>query len=109
MADNESEQDPQYKKLEKQISIEMKKDQSNFESKTSAGRKLNSLHITEKLISNISSKLQLSKSNGPDNPGNIFFKFCSANLSKSLFLLFQTMSNKGNFPSYWKITQIILI
>ena len=69
-------------------------------------RKLNSLHITEKLISNISSKLQLNKSNGPKNFGNIIFKFCSATLSKSLVFLFQTMSNKGKFLSHWKISQI---
>ena len=154
------------KKLEKQISIEMEKDQSNFESEVFAGRrfsniqkylrairkspsippivnyantsartdqhkaelfdsffqkvysdkvdykpavlrrKLNSLHITEKLITDISRKLQLNKSNGPDNFGNIIFKFCSATLSKSLVLLFQTMSNKRKFPSIWKIIQI---
>ena len=69
-------------------------------------RKLNSLHITEKLITDISSKLQLNKSNGPDNFGNIIFKFRSATLSKSLVLLFQTMPNKGKFPSIWKIGQI---
>ena len=69
-------------------------------------RKFNSVHITEKLITDISSKLQLNKSNGPDNFGNIIFKFCSASLSKSLVLLFQTMSNKGKFPSIWKISQI---
>ena len=69
-------------------------------------RKLSSLHITEKLITDISRKLQLNKSNGPDNFGNIIFKFCSATLSKSLVLLFQTMSNKGKFPSIWKKSQI---
>ena len=69
-------------------------------------RKLNSLHITEKLITDISSKIQLNKSNGPDNFGNIIFNFCSTTLSKSLVLLFQTMSNKGKFPSIGKISQI---
>ena len=69
-------------------------------------RKFYSLHITEKLITDISRKLQLNKSNGPDNFGNIIFKFCSATLSKSLALLFQTMSNKRKFPSIWKISQI---
>ena len=64
------------------------------------------LHITEKLITDISRKLQLNKSNGPDNFGNIIFIFCSATLSKSLVLLFQTMTNKGKFPSIWKISQI---
>ena len=73
-------------------------------------RALNTLHITEKLMSNISSKLQLNKSNGPNNFGNIIFKVCSATLSKSLVLLFQTMSKKGSvLPSYWKKSQTIAI
>ena len=58
------------------------------------------------MITDISRKLQLNKSNGPDKFGNIIFKVCSATLSKSLVLFFQTMSNKGKFPSIWKISQI---
>ena len=69
-------------------------------------RKFNSQHITEKLITDISMKPKLKKSNGSDNFGNIIFKFCSATLSKSLILLFQTMFNKGKFPSIWKMSQI---
>ena len=57
-------------------------------------RKLNSLLITQKLISNKSSKLQLNKSNGPDKFGSIIFKFQSATLSKSLF--FKQCSIKEN-------------
>ena len=144
------------KKIEKQISIEMEKDQSNFESEVFAGRRFSniqkylwairkspsmppivnyantsarthqhkaelfnsffqkvyinkvdykpavlrrkphSLHITEKLKTNILSKLQLNKSNGPDNFGNIIFKFCSATLSKSLVLFFKQCPIKEN-------------
>ena len=69
-------------------------------------RKLNSLHIREKLITDKSSKLKLNKSNGPDSFGYIIFQFCSVTLSKSLVPLFQTMSNKGKFLSIWKINQI---
>ena len=51
------------------------------------------------MITDKSSKLKLNKSNGPDSFGYIIFKFCSATLSKSLVPLFQTMANKGKFPS----------
>ena len=68
-------------------------------------RKYNFLQITENLISNISSELQLNNSRGPNNIGNIIFNFCSATLSKSLVLLFRTISNK-KFPSPWNISQL---
>ena len=81
----------------------MNSNKIDYEPAVSRG-KLNSLHITEKLITTISSKLQLNKSNGPDNIGNIIFQFCSATLSKSLIVLFQTMTNKKSF--FLELSQI---
>ena len=73
---------------------------------TFENRGLNSLLFSETEIQHILEHLTLNKSTGPDNIGNIVLKKCAFSLSKSLLLLFQTISNKGIFPRYWKISQV---
>ena len=62
------------------------------------------IEIDESKIKEILSKLQTNKACGPDRIG----KNLPA-LSKSLFLIFKTALNKGFFPSYWKISEVVPI
>ena len=52
-------------------------------------KKLKNCYITEKLIKNKSSELQLNESHGPNNNVHLIFRIVSATLSKSPFFLFQ--------------------
>ena len=53
-------------------------------------------------------KLQTNKACGPDNIGNTILKNLPS-LSKSLLLVFQAALNKGYFPTYWKVSEVIPI
>ena len=77
------------------------KNQFNFEEKD-----LNCFDISEKEIENILNKLDTSKANGPDDISKLFLDNLSKTISRSLLLLFQTFNNKGNFPAYWKQSDI---
>ena len=41
--------------------------------------------------------------------GNLLFKQLWSSISKSLMLLFNTIANKQQFPSTWKVSEIVLI
>ena len=71
-----------------------------YEKSTTNYIRLNETEIKETL-----SKLDTKKACGPDNIGNIILKNLPA-LAKSLLMLFQTCINKGNFPSYWKQSEV---
>ena len=62
----------------------------------------------ESKIKKILSKLQTNKACGPDRIGNTVLKNLPA-LSKSFFLIFKTALNKGFFPSYRKISEVVPI
>ena len=51
-------------------------------------------------------KLDLNKSTGPDQIGNLILKACHETLSKSLTFIFRRCINKGIFPSIWKTSQV---
>ena len=53
-------------------------------------------------------KLQTNKACGPDNIGNTILKNLPS-LSNSLLLVFQAALNKGYFPTYWKVSEVIPI
>ena len=41
--------------------------------------------------------------------GNLLFKQLWSSISKSLMLLFNTIANKQQFPSTWKVSEIVPI
>ena len=59
-------------------------------------------------IAKVLTKLQTNKACGLDRIGNTVLKNLPSS-SKSLILIFKTALNKGFFPSYWKITEVIPI
>ena len=69
---------------------------------------LNTVLVTEEVISKILLGLDVNKACGPDNLGKIFLKNLPR-LSKSLKLVFQTYLNKGVFPEEWKISEVTRI
>lgn len=69
-------------------------------------RELNTLNCNELKISKILNALDTNKSTGPDKIGNLLLKKCCDTLSKSLSLVFQTCTNKGIYPEYWKLSQV---
>ena len=71
-------------------------------------KRFNKININETKIREVLSKLQTNKACGPDRIGNTALKNLPA-LSKSLMLIFKTALNKGYFPSYWKISEVIPI
>ena len=71
-------------------------------------KRFNKIEINETKIREVLSKLQTNKACGPDRIGNTVLKNLPA-LSKSLMLIFKTALNKGYFPSYWKISEVIPI
>ena len=71
-------------------------------------RKFNKISMDEKKIKEILLKLQTNKACGPDNIGNTILKNLPS-LSKSLLLVFQAALNKGYFPTYWKVSEVIPI
>ena len=68
--------------------------------------KLNFIKTSRLEIEELSQNLDMNKSTGPDNLGNIILRNCAKTLSKSLLLLFQTILNKEIFPELWKLSQI---
>ena len=60
-------------------------------------------------IEDILKKLNINKSKGPDRMGNLLFKQLWSSISKSLMLLFNTIANKQQFPSTWKVSEILPI
>ena len=71
-------------------------------------RKFNKISIDENKIKEILLKLQTNKACGPDNIGNTILKNLPS-LSMSLLLVFQAALNKGYFPTYWKVSEVMLI
>ena len=61
------------------------------------------MNITKNLT-----KLQTNQAYGPDRIGSTVLKSLPSS-SKSLLLIFKTALNKGFFPSYWKISELIPI
>ena len=64
--------------------------------------KLTEFHFTADEIEKVLSKLSGNKAKGPDGLGNLVLKKLSRPLSKSLTTLFNTITNKGVYPSKWK-------
>ena len=64
--------------------------------------KLTEFHFTAHEIEKVLSKLFGNKAKGPDGLGNLILKKLSRPLSKSLTTLFNTITNKGVYPSKWK-------
>ena len=53
-------------------------------------------------------KLQTDQACGPDRIGNAVLKTLPS-LPNSLLVIFKTALNKGFFPTYWKISEVILL
>ena len=71
--------------------------------------KIANFHFTATEIEKILENLDINKAKGPDNLGNILLKKLSCPISKSLYLLFNTIANKCVFPSTSKISEIVPI
>ena len=61
--------------------------------------KLTEFHFTADEIEKVLSELSGNKAKGPDGLGNLVLKKLSRPLSKSLTTLFNTITNKGVYPS----------
>ena len=70
---------------------------------------LNHFHFNIIEIEDILKNLNINKSKGPDRMGNLLFKQLWSSISKSLMLLFNTIGNKQQFPSTWKVSEIVPI
>ena len=66
------------------------------------------MNISETKILEFLSKLETSKACGPDNIGNLVLKNPPA-FSKSLLIVFKAALSKCYFPSFWKISEVILV
>ena len=64
--------------------------------------KIANLHFTTTEIEKTLEKLDINKAKGPDNLGNILLKKLSCSISKSLYLLFNTIANKCVFGQHGK-------
>ena len=53
--------------------------------------------------------MDINKAKEPDDLGNILLKKLSCSISKSLYLLLNTIANKLVFHSTWKISEIVPI
>lgn len=72
---------------------------------------INNLYISNHniLISQIYTKLSsldINKGPGPDGLPAIFLKYCSFNLSRPLFHIFNLSLSTGVFPDFWKVSFI---
>ena len=53
-------------------------------------------------IKNLLKDINIHKSSGPDGIGNLLLRNCSS----SVTFLYQTIMNKGTYPTYWKVSEI---
>ena len=67
---------------------------------------LNSINFTIDEIEDSLNELHVNTANGPDMIGNTLLKNLSKSLPKSLYFLFNLISNKAIFPTKWKISEI---
>ena len=64
--------------------------------------KIANFHFTATEIEKLLENLDINKGKGPDNLGNILLEKLSCSISKSLYLISNTIANKCVFPSTWK-------
>ena len=57
-------------------------------------------------VENLLKDLNITKSTGPDGIGNLLLRNCSSSITKSVTFSYQTIMNKGTYPTYWKVSQI---
>ena len=66
----------------------------------------NKITCCEKQVTELLCSLKSKKAKGPDRLGNETLKKIATTLAKSLTVIFQTCSNKGVYPQYWKESEI---
>ena len=79
------------------------------EAKLEVEGEINSLHFTHTKIFEIMKYLDVNKAKGPDWFGDLLLNRYARSLPDCLHLLFNTISNKRNFPTAWKQSEVILL
>ena len=69
-------------------------------------KNLNWFRINQRRVETLLEDLKIGKSSIPDKIGNILLRNAAKGLSKSLTLIFQTIINKGTYPSQWNFGEI---
>ena len=64
-------------------------------------------NFSENEIYDILKTLNLQKARGPDRLGNTVLTNLADNITSSLKLIYNTITNKATFPTIWKLSQII--
>ena len=73
---------------------------------TCSKQNLNFIKVDSTKVENLLKDLNIHKSTGPDGIGNLLLRNCSSSITKSVTFLYQTIMNKGTYPTYWKVSQI---
>ena len=64
------------------------------------------LHVTEEEVEKVLLSLNVQKATGCDHIGNMLLKSCATTVLAPLAKLFQTSTNKGQFPDSWKLANV---
>ena len=73
---------------------------------TYSKQNLNFIKVDSTKVQNLLKDLNIRKSTGPDGIGYLLLRNCSSSITKSVTFLYQTIMNKGTYPTYWKVSQI---
>ena len=68
--------------------------------------KLNTITVSEELISNILKSINVNKAQGPDNISGRMIELCGDNLALPLYIIFQNIIETGDFPTLWKSANV---
>ena len=73
---------------------------------TCTKQNLNFIKVDSTKVENLLKDLNIHKSTGPGVIGNLLPRTCSSSITTSVTFLYQTIMNKGTYPTFWKVSQI---
>ena len=73
---------------------------------TCSKQNLNLIKVDSTKVTKLLKDLIIHKSTEPAGIGNLLLRNCSSSITKSVTFLYQTIMNKGTYPTYWKVRQI---